>query len=85
MNFPNCDMGICDKASRITILHKNIPNTLSKFTMVLSTEDINISDLVNRSRGEYAYTMLDLDHVPSARAIAMLRKVDGVLRVRVIR
>ena len=85
VNFPNCDMGICDKASRITILHKNIPNTLSKFTMVLSTEDINISDLVNRSRGEYAYTMLDLDHVPSAAAVAMLKKVDGVLRVRVIR
>ena len=85
VNFPNCDMGICDKASRITILHKNIPNTLSKFTMVLSTEDINISDLVNRSRGEYAYTMLDLDHVPSDRAVAMLKKVDGVLRVRVIR
>ena len=85
VNFPNCDMGICDKASRITILHKNIPNTLSKFTMVVSTEDINISDLVNRSRGEYAYTMLDLDHVPSERAVAMLKKVDGVLRVRVIR
>ena len=85
VNFPNCDMGICDKASRITILHKNIPNTLSKFTMVLSTEDINISDLVNRSRGEYAYTMLDLDHVPSERAVAMLKKVDGVLRVCVIR
>ena len=85
VNFPNCDMGICDKASRITILHKNIPNTLSKFTMVLSTEDINISDLVNRSRGEYAYTMLDLDHVPSHRAVEMLKKVDGVLRVRVIR
>ena len=85
VNFPTCDMGICDKASRITILHKNIPNMLGKFTMVLSTEDINISDLVNRSRGEYAYTMLDLDHVPSATAVAMLRKIDGVLRVRVIR
>jgi len=85
VNFPNCDMGICDKASRITILHKNIPNMLGKFTMVLSTEDINISDLVNRSRGEYAYTMLDLDHVPSEAAVTMLKKVDGVLRVRVIR
>ena len=85
VNFPNCDMGICDKASRITILHKNIPNMLGKFTMVMSTEDINISDLVNRSKGEYAYTMLDLDHVPSATAVTMLKKVDGVLRVRVIR
>jgi len=84
VNFPNCDMGICDKASRITILHRNIPNTLSKFTMVLSTEDINISDLVNRSRGEYAYTMLDLDSAVTAEAIEDLRKIDGVLRVRVI-
>ena len=84
-NIPNCDMGSCDKASRITIVHKNIPNMLSKFTMILSTEDINISDLVNRSKGEYAYTMLDLDHVPSATAVAMLKKTDGVLRIRVIR
>ena len=85
VNSPNSNLSICYKASRITILHKNIPNTLSKFTMVLSTEDINISDLVNRSRGEYAYTMLDLDHVPSETAVAMLKKIDGVLRVRVIR
>ena len=85
VNFPNCDMGICDKASRITILHKNIPNTLSKFTMVLSTEDINISDLVNRSRGEYAYTMLDLDGDVSAASVEHLKQIDGVLRVRVIK
>ena len=85
VNFPNCDMGVCTKASRITILHKNIPNMLSSFTAVLSGENINISDLVNRSRGDYAYTMLDLDHVPSAAAITMLGKTDGVLRVRVIR
>ena len=85
VNFPNCDMGVCTKASRITILHKNIPNTLSRFTTVLSAENINISDLVNRSKGEYAYTMLDLDHGPSAAAVAMLGKVDGVLRIRVIR
>ena len=78
-------MGVCTKASRITILHKNIPNMLSSFTAVLSGENINISDLVNRSRGDYAYTMLDLDHVPSAAAITMLGKTDGVLRVRVIR
>ena len=85
VNFPNCDMGICDKASRITILHKNIPNTLSKFTMVLSTEDINISDLVNRSKGEYAYTMLDLDEPTPAAVAQHLQSIDGVFRVRVIR
>ncbi len=85
VNYPNCDMGICTKASRITILHKNIPNTLSRFTTVMASENINISDLLNRSRGEYAYTMLDLDGVPSQAALDALKGIDGVIRVRVIR
>ncbi len=85
VNFPTCDMGVCGKASRITVLHRNIPNTLSQFTTVMAGENINISDLLNRSKGEYAYTMLDLDHVPSEKAVQTLQKIDGVLRVRVIR
>jgi len=84
VNFPNCDMGICTKAARITILHKNIPNMLSQFTTVLSEGHINISDLVNRSKGEYAYTMLDLDSIPSAEAVQKLTRIDGVIRVREI-
>lgn len=85
VNFPNCDMGVCSKASRITILHRNIPNSLSQFTSVMASEHINISDLLNRSKGEYAYTMLDLDSMPSQVAIEKLRSIGGVLRVRVIR
>ena len=84
VNFPNCDMGICSKASRITILHKNIPNMLSQLTNVLAGDNINISDLINRSRGEYAYTMFDLDSIPSAAAVEKLKKIDGVIRVREI-
>jgi len=84
VNFPNCDMGICTKAARVTILHKNIPNTLSQFTSVMADENINISDLVNRSKGEFAYTMLDLDSVPSKEAIEKLTKIEGVIRVREI-
>ena len=84
VNFPTCDMGICTKAARITILHRNIPNSLSQFTSTMAKENINISDLVNRSKGEYAYTMLDLDSVPSEHAIAELSKIEGVLRVREI-
>lgn len=84
VNFPNCDMGVCTKAARIVILHRNIPNTLSQFTGIVAKENINISDLMNRSKGEYAYTMLDLDSVPSASAIEELKQKDGVLRVRVI-
>ena len=85
VNFPNCDMGICTKAGRVTILHRNIPNTLSQFTGAFAKEGINISDLVNRSRGEYAYTMLDLDQPATQNVIDDLNSKDGVLRVRVIK
>ena len=84
VNFPNCDMGICTKAARIAVLHKNIPNTLSTYTSVIAKAGINISDMVNRSKGEFAYTMLDLDSVPSDAAIEELKKMEGVFRVRVI-
>jgi len=85
VNFPACDMGVCTKTSRITILHRNIPNSIGQFTAALSTENINISDLVNRSKGEYAYTMLDLDQSASDTVIEAIQKIDGVLRVRVIK
>lgn len=85
VNYPNCDMGVCNAAGRITILHKNIPNSLSRFTTAMASEGINIDGLMNKSRGEYAYTMLDLDHHPSQHAVEELSKIDGVLRVRVVK
>ena len=85
VNFPNCDMGICTTAGRITLLHKNIPNSLSRFTTVMASENINIAGLVNKSRGDYAYTMLDLDHTPSSHAVEALKEIEGVLKVRVIK
>ena len=85
VNFPNCDMGVCSKAGRVTILHENIPNTLSRFTGAMAKEGINISDLMNRSRGEYAYTILDLDHPAPDSVIDELNAMDGVLRARKIR
>ena len=85
VNFPNCDMGICTTAGRITILHKNIPNSLSRFTTAMASENINIDGLVNKSRSDYAYTRLDLDHTPSKNAVEELKKIDGVLRVRIIK
>ena len=85
VNYPNCDMGLCTAAGRITILHKNIPNSLGQFTAVLAGENVNIDGLMNKSRGEYAYTMFDLDHTPSEAAVEALKNIEGVLRVRVIR
>lgn len=85
VNYPNCDMGICRTEGRITLLHRNIPNSLGRFTAAIAGENINIDGLVNKSRGEYAYTMLDLDHHPSAAVVESLKKIEGVLRVRVVK
>ena len=85
VNYPNCDMGLPTKPGRITILHRNIPNMLSSFTNVISGENVNISGLLSRSRGAYAYTMFDLDTPTSQAVVEDLKKVEGVLRVRVIR
>ncbi len=84
VNYPNCDMGICRAEGRITLLHRNIPNSLGRFTAAIAGENINIDGLMNKSRGEFAYTMLDLDRHPSAEAVEQLKQIDGVLRVRVI-
>ena len=85
VNYPNCDMGICQAAGRITILHKNIPNSLGRFTSAMAADNVNIDGLVNKSRGEYAYTMLDLDQHPSQEVVDHLKEIDGVVRVRVIK
>lgn len=85
VNYPNCDMGICTKAGRIAVFHRNIANTITKFTSILGDAGINISDMTNKSRGEYAYTMLDVETRPTEELIAKLREVKGVFRVRVVK
>ena len=85
VNFPSCDLGPCHKPGRISILHRNIPNTLSKFTTAVAEDNINISDMVNRSKGEYSCTMLDLDSPTTPELVEDLKKIPGVLRVRAIR
>ena len=85
VNFPNCDMGLCNKAGRVTILHQNIPNMLTRFTAVFAQDQVNISDMLNRSRGAYAYTMLDVDSPVTEAFVKDLEAIDGVIRVRVIK
>ena len=85
VNFPNCDMGFCTKAGRVCILHKNIPNMLTRFTGVFAQDGVNISDMLNRSRGDYAYTMLDLDSPVTEEFVRDLENIEGVIRVRVIK
>lgn len=85
VNFPDCDMGAKGEGERITILHKNIPNMIGQFTALLAEKNMNIEVMTNKSREEYAYTMLDVDGTVSEDVEAQLAAVEGVLKVRVIR
>ena len=85
VNYPACDMGVCNKAGRVAIFHKNIANMITKFTAVFGEKAINISDMTNKSRGEVAYTLLDIESEAPADAIAALEAIEGVFRVRVVK
>ena len=85
VNFPNCDMGSCVTVGRIAITHKNIPNMISQFTKILGDDGINIADMTNKSKGGYAYTLIDLESAVSKEALDELKAVDGVAKVRVVK
>lgn len=85
VNYPNCDMGICDQAGRIAIFHLNVANMITKFTALFGDNGINISDMTNKSKGDIAYTMLDVEERPSEEIIDTLRSIPGVIRVRVVK
>lgn len=85
VNYPKCDMGVCTQAGRVAIFHKNIANMITKFTACFGDNGINISDMTNKSRGEVAYTMLDIETPVSAEIIQKLQSVEGVFRVRVVK
>lgn len=85
VNFPNCDMGVCTAAGRVAILHKNVKGLIGKYTAVMGNNNINISDMTNKSRGDYAYSLLDIDSSVTEAAVEQLKKIEGVLKVRVIK
>ncbi len=85
VNYPNCDMGICSQAGRIAIFHRNIANMITKFTACFGDEGINITDMTNKSKGEVAYTMIDLESPATDEMIRKLQAIPGVFRVRVVK
>lgn len=85
VNYPDSDMGFKGENTRILLLHHNIPNMLGQFTRILAEDNINIADLSNKSKGGYAYTMIDIDSEITQEAIEELKAVKDVLKVRVIR
>ena len=83
VNYPSCDMGVKDK-TRITIMHRNIPNMIGQFTALLAKDNVNIDDMTNKNSGAYAYTMMDVDSEVGAEVVDGLEAIEGVLKVRVI-
>ena len=85
VNYPACDMGICQVAGRIGLLHANIPNMIGQITSIPAAEGINIANMTNKSRDKYAYTLLDLENPVKEEAVSHLEKINGMYKVRVIK
>ena len=85
VNYPNCDMGICQTAGRVAIHHKNIANMITQFTGVFGEAGINISDMTNKSRGEYGYTVMDIETPATDAILEQLKNIEGVFRVRKVK
>ena len=85
VNFPSCDMGVCQAEGRVAILHKNIPNMIGQITSAFAKNGYNISDLTNKSKGTKAYTLIDIESKASDKLVDELNSIDGVLKVRVIK
>ena len=82
VNFPEINAGVCETEARVAVLHRNIPNMLSQITTFFGNYGLNIENLANKARGEYAYTLLDLAQPMPSDTVPILEQIDGVIRVR---
>lgn len=85
VNYPAIDAGVCTSTSRITVCHKNIPNMLTQFTGAFSSKGINVTDMVSKSRGDWAYTILDVADKADASIVNTISAIDGVVKVRIVK
>lgn len=82
VNFPELNAGVCGAEARVEILHRNIPNMLSQITSFFGRNELNIENLVNKAKGKYACTLLDISHKMPDDTTERLKEINGVLRVR---
>ena len=85
VNYPDCDLGVCNSVGRIGIFHKNQPSMITQFTQILGAYDVNISGMANKSKKEVAYTLFDFDSTVDKQLVRMLSEVKGVYRVRIVK
>ena len=84
VNYPACDVGKCSEAARVCVCHKNIPNMITQFTGAFASKGINVSDMVSKSKGDYAYSVFDISEKADEDTVKSISSIDGVLKVRVI-
>ncbi len=85
VNYPDNSMGGCNTAGRIGILHKNVKGLIGAFTTLLGNEGINVSDMSDKAKGDYAYAIIDVDSPVSGEVAEKIRGIDGVVRVRIVK
>ena len=85
VNYPDCNMGECKSAGRLLLLHRNVKGMISSYTSILGDANINISDMTNKSHGDYACTLLDVDAPVTKEVEEKLQTLDGVLKVRIVK
>lgn len=85
VNYPKCDMGVCQTTGRVAVLHKNAKGAIGSFTAILADAGVNIDNMSNKSKGDFAYTMMDVDATVSADVAAKLGALPEVFKVRVIK
>ena len=87
VNFPSLHLdrdNTAEKGSRLAISNKNVPKMLGQILSVLADQNINVIDMLNKSRGEVAYNLIDLEDTPSDEAITGIAKIDDVIKVTVL-
>ena len=85
VNYPACSLGVANKAGRVAICHKNVANMIGQFTSILGNAKVNIDAIANKSRGDYAYTLIDTDSPIPADVVKSLEASEAVIRARVIK
>ena len=85
VNFPDCSMGACTTAGRIGILHRNVSGMISQYSTTLGDAGMNIAGMTNKSKGDYAYVLIDVDSPVTDDVIEKLENIEGVLKVRKVK
>lgn len=83
VNLPACELGAIT-CPRLTLIHRNVSGMVGKIASVLAEQHLNIANMVNKSRGEVAYTAIDLDEAPDVKIVEALEGIENVIRVRLI-